>query len=107
MTRIPRETLRAVFIREKPYHLAWPMTFDDALADPLTLALLETIARHVPAYTRERADRARMGIGPTLTTPERPPAPVRRLSGGPVMVDLIGGPVMVDRKRLAGGDRDD
>lgn len=98
MTRIPRETLRAVFIREKPYHLAWPLTFDEALADPLTLALLETIARHVPAYTRERADRARLGIGPTVTQPNPPPAPVARRHDGPARVD---------RKRLAGGDRDD
>lgn len=98
MTRIPRETLREVFIREKPYHLAWPMTFDEALADPLTRALLETIALRVPAYTRMKADRARMGIGPSIVTPATPPAPVARQHDGPVMVD---------RKRLAAGDRDD
>jgi len=99
MTRVDNETLHAVFIREKPYHLTWPITFAEAMADPLTRALLETIARHVPAYTRMRADRVRAGVvGPTRVDPVQPPAPVERLSGGPVQVD---------RKRLAAGDRDD
>lgn len=98
-SKIPRETLRAVFIREKPYHLAWPITFDEALADPLTLAVLETIARHTPAYSRMQADRARVGLsGPTRVDPGQLPAPVGRRHAGPVKVD---------RKRLAAGDRDD
>lgn len=97
--RIPLDTLLRVFIREKPYHLHWPLTFAEALADPLTRAVLETIARHTPAYSRVQADRARLGlIGPTVTYPTGVPPGVQRRNAGPVTVD---------RKRLAAGDRDD
>ena len=99
---IPRDTLRATYDREAPYRPHWPL-FDQAIADPVILAILQTLARHqVPAHARRDADRARIGL-PALdgstqhATRVDPPAQrlhVKRQAG-------------LDFKSRAAGERDD
>jgi hypothetical protein len=48
------DTLRAVYAREAPHRPHWPQGFDQAIADPLTLAILQTLALHPAAASRGR-----------------------------------------------------
>ena len=41
--------LRAVYAREAPRRPHWPRSFEQAIADPLTRAILRTIAAHPSA----------------------------------------------------------
>jgi hypothetical protein len=41
--------LRAAYAREAPHRPHWPRSFEQAIADPLTRAILRTIAAHPSA----------------------------------------------------------
>lgn len=43
-------TLRRIFDREAPHRPHWPQDFARAVADPLTLAILRTMAAHPAAH---------------------------------------------------------
>lgn len=74
--KLPDEVLHATFDRERPYRPHWPERWEVAKADPLILATLDILARHVPAYGRRRADRAQIGLG--RATAHAQPAAVSR-----------------------------
>lgn len=87
MKPIPTDTLRAIHAREWKAR-RWPESFEACAADPIISRVMDILARHVPAYSRRDADRARIGWnGPVrLTPPSSPPAPntldiKRRASG--------------------------
>lgn len=60
---LPDDVLRDTFARERPYRPHWPERWDVAKRDPLIVATLDILARHVPAYGRRRAERAQIGLG--------------------------------------------
>lgn len=72
-TPIPEDTLRATFNRERPYRPHWPEHWEVARRDPLIMTTLDILARHVPAYGRRRADRARIGLGQAPAQPVTDP----------------------------------
>ena len=62
-------TIRVLFDRESQYRPHWPRTFEAATADPLTLAILRTMAAHPSArgYGRRHAP----GNPPLTTLPRQ------------------------------------
>jgi len=109
------ESMRRVYAREREHRPHWPATFEDAMKDPLVSRIIETMALHVPAVTRRRADRWRIGvngrrelIAPELEPADDSPAAIVRASNpypadGFKRVQAVG----VDLKRRASGEKDD
>ena len=85
MNLIPRDTLEAVYRREQPYRRDWPATAAEGLQQPAILAIVQTLARHVPAVKRSNSDRG------TAVSWGRRKAPMPE----------------IDRKRLAAGEKPD
>lgn len=79
--------LRAIYAREAPHRPHWPRTFEQATADPLTLAILRMMAAH-PSVTfgRRAAPVQRATVQPMMRPQEleacdalpRAPAPQRQ-----------------------------
>lgn len=119
------DTLRAAFARERPYRPHWPERFEDAIADPIVARVLDILARHVPAYGRRHAARARVNWqGPVIVAPVPSACPTCAGSGWLALdVSSDSGvnvstrtpcpaceprrPRVLDRKSLAAGERED
>ena len=87
-TRLPIDTLQNTFERERHYRPHWPQRWDVASADPLIMATLDILARHVPAYGRRRSDRAQIGLG-QAQPPAQAPAPAPGADDQPQLVATV------------------
>lgn len=92
-------TLRILFDREAPHRPHWPQDFSGAIADPLTLAILRTLAAHPAArgYGRRSA--------PGMT----PHAPLPRQRELEAVADdpRHASPRFIDQKSRAAGEKPD
>ena len=57
MKPIPNHILRYTYAREHPYRINWPSEYEKGMADPIIRVIVETLARHVPAYARGNSTR--------------------------------------------------
>lgn len=68
-TPLPESILREAFTRERPYRPHWPEHWEVARRDPLIMATLDIMARHVPAFGRRKQDRLAVGAYQPRDTP--------------------------------------
>lgn len=66
----PIDALRAVYAVEAPHRPHWPREFEQAIADPLTLAILQTLALHPRADSAGRRGHVRHRQMPLEALPE-------------------------------------
>ena len=69
-TPLPESTLREAFARERPYRPHWPEHWEVARRDPLIMATLDILARHVPAFGRRKQDRLAVGAYQPSQSPQ-------------------------------------
>lgn len=93
-------TLRTIFDREAPHRPHWPQDFARATADPLTLAILRTLAAHPAA--RDYGRRSAPGMTPHAPLPRQ-----RELQAIPDDLHPTLTPRFIDQKSRAAGEKPD
>jgi len=91
--------LRILFDREAPHRPHWPQDFGRAIADPLTLAILRTLAAHPAA--RGYGRRSAPGMTPHAPLPRQ-----RELEAAPDDPHHAS-PRFIDQKSRAAGEKPD
>lgn len=66
------DELRATYAREVLHRPHWPQSFQAAMADPLTAAIVRTLAAHPPTFGRRAAPAAPQWHGAHYWKPAAP-----------------------------------